>query len=196
MKATGAGRVLGNLGVTVAAMLCAMGGCRAGWFDIALNHRAVDARGGTFVGEDPSGRMALGGRIFHDDDRDATLGAFLAGFTTDASAAQGLEISLGIEGFLGRAEHRDVDAVALGFEVAWAPVRARGGFVGGRLYYAPKILSWRDTESLLDWSLRGGYRITPKIFVLAEFEGIHADFEGQGGRTIGRDALFGFGARF
>lgn len=169
---------------------------RAGWFEIALNGNAVDASGGNHFGSDPRGRLALGGRLLYDDDDDTKLGSVLAALASEATAVEGLEFGVGAQGYFGTGRDLDVSAIGLGVTASWAPPALDGVYFGARIFYAPGIFAWSDTDDLKDWGVKAGYRVTPKIEIFATFQRIDADFGALGRPPVHEGLLVGFGGRF
>jgi len=180
----------------VIVLVATTGLARAGWFELALDNDAVMVSGGTHHGSDPQGRFAIGGRGLYNNEHDTKLGAFVARLDAEPGGVSGLSFGIGTDVMLGTSEDGDIGAVAIGVESAYAPPSWRGAFVGARLAYAPGIFSWSDTDGLLEWSVRGGYRITPKIDVFAEYRRLRADFSGVGRRDLDDGAKVGFSGRF
>lgn len=185
-----------RLGAAAAVLACATGLAHAGWFELGLNGDAVIASAGTHRGDDPQGRLALGARGLYNGDHDTKLGAFIVRFDAEASGTRGLSFGVGVDVMAGTSEEGDVGAAAIGIESTVAPEAWHGAFVGARVAYAPGILSWSDTDDLLEWSVRGGYRITPKIEIFAEYRKLEADFTDLGRRDLDDGVKVGFGGRF
>lgn len=196
-------RVAREVGMTVVRALLSVflvvipaGAARAGWFEIGVSNDAANAEGGAHLGAEPDGGFALGGRLLYDDDTDTTLGAFVFRFEGALDASRSLEFGVGGQAFLGEADDRDVGAVALGAEVTWVPPRARGFFGRARIYWAPGILSWGDTDSAVEWGVRAGIRFTPRVNAFVDYRHLEADFDDAGDRTLSEGLTLGFAGRF
>lgn len=187
-----------RLSLAVAALALSILPARAGWLEIALQADAIEASGGAHLGGDPNTRFALGGRALFRDDiaGDTKLGGVVARFEAGADSLPGLEFGVGFDALFGEIGNADIGAAPIGVEATYAPASWRGLFVGGRLAYAPGILSWSDTQSLLEWGVRGGYRINPKIQVFGEYRRIEVDFEGGGSADADDTLKIGFYGRF
>jgi hypothetical protein len=185
-----------NVILVTCIAFCATGLAHAGWFELGLNNDAVMVSGGTHHGNDPQGRFALGGRGLYSNEHGTKLGAFSARFDAEASGVSGLSFGVGTDVMLGKSDDGDIGAVAIGVEGAFAPAAWRGAFFGARVAYAPGIFSWSDTDSLLEWSVRGGYRVSSKIDIFAEYRRLEADFSDLGRRDLDDSVKVGFGGRF
>lgn len=168
----------------------------AGWFELSVGQDAVQASGGRHHGSDPQGRLALGLRGLYDDEHDTKLGGLVLRLEAEAARAPGLDFGIGVDVLAGRGEDQDVGAGAIAAQAAFEPGPWGGVFLGVRVAYAPSLLSWSDTESLLEWSVRGGYRITPKVELFAEYRRLEVDFADLGRRDLTGAASLGFGGRF
>lgn len=178
------------------SVLAATGLAHAGWFELSLSNDTVQGSGGAHLGSDPDARFALGGRLLYDDEYDTRFGSFLAGFVSEPASVTGLQIGVGTELYVGKGDGQDLTALAIGASGSWAPERLKGLYFGGGITYAPGLMSWRDTESLLEWSGRAGFRFTPKIEMFVEYRSVEADFKDVGKRKLSRGPLVGFGGRF
>lgn len=187
---------LRRLGIALLVLTSAAGLSHAGWFELALQSNAVQASTGRHLGNDPKGRFAIGGRGLLGDDHDTKLGAFVARFEAETTSVPGLEFGIGVDVWLGESENLDVAAAVIGVQAVMAPPAWHGAFVGARVGYAPSVFAWSDTERLLEWSVRGGWHVTPRISVLVEYQRIEADFDGAGSRELDDTVKAGFGGRF
>lgn len=172
---------------------------RAGWFELGLSNDSALASGGTHLGSDPQGRLALGGRGLYNGDTDTHLGAFIVRFDAESEGVPGLSFGVGVDVMLGQSgkdDDRTVGAAAVGVVTELAPAAWRGAFVGARLAYAPGVFSWSDTEDLLEWSVRGGYRITPRVEIFGEYRRLEVDFDDLGRRDLDDTVKVGFGGTF
>lgn len=187
---------LQKIGILALVLLAATSAAAAGWFEISLNGDAFDLGGGAHLGDDPDGRLALGGRFLYNEDHDTKLGCFLGAFASEPPSVEGFEFAVGGEALVGKGEDRDVAALALGVEATWAPPRLKGLFFGARLFYAPGVFSWGDSDGVTDWSARVGFRVTKKIDVFAQYQRVEADLDTRGDTELDGGVLVGFGGRF
>lgn len=185
-----------RLCIAVVLLFTATGLSQAGWFELAFNDQAFDVSGGFHFGKDPEQQFALGGRYLSDDDQDAQVAAIFAGFAIVPDSKEGLELNLGVQLLTGESGSQDVGAAAIGAVGNWTPPNLHGFYFGGSFFYGPSVFSWADTEGYLEWSARGGYKITPKIAVFVEYQRVEAEFVGLGDRELNDGVLFGFAGRF
>lgn len=176
----------------------ACGLARAGWFDLALNGDTVEASAGAHLGHDPEGRLAIGARALYSrrDEGDTKLLGFVMRFEANAESIPGLEFGVGIDALGGEGAGRDVGAATVAVRAAYAPPAWRGVLLGGGIGYAPGILSGRDTDNLLEWSAKVGYRVTRALEIVVEYRNVRASFHDDGHRDLVDDVLIGFGGRF
>lgn len=180
------------------ALLVAPAPALAGWFELSLNQDAVLVEGGRHHGADPQGRLALGLRGLYDGDgeHDAKIGGIVLRLEAEATRVPGLSFGVGVDALVGRAVDRDFGAAPLVAEGTLAPERWQGVFVGTRVAYAPSLLAFRDAERLLEWGVRAGYRITPRIELFGEYRRIEIDVKDLGREELTGAASLGFGGRF
>lgn len=177
-------------------LTAATGLAHAGWFELALDDETADLWLGAHLGRDPETQFALGGRFLYTDETDGQIASLVAGFASNPKAAKDSDIAFLVQVFGGEGENQDVGAVALGLSGNWAPENLKGVFFGGRLFYAPEIFTYSDTEGLIDWAIKAGYRFTPKMEVFLAYTKFEVDFENFGDVEVDKGLKFGFGARF
>jgi len=81
-------------------------------------------------------------------------------------------------------------------EVDWQPASWKGAFVGARAWFTPSVFTFGETERVVDWAVRGGYRFNPKIHVFVEYASFETELTGTGEVGVTDGARAGFGVRF
>lgn len=167
---------------------------------INFNDESAQAGGDLTMSQDDYGSAFLNGRFLYNDDREVTLGSAGLKFVGDPGNVPGLELGVGAQVYVGEAgEGQDWDfgAVGVGALVGYAPPVLGGIGFEGRLYYAPKIFSFLDSEGLTETAFNVGYAITPRIRILAEYQNIRAKVEDVSGRhRVDEEIRIGFAAKF
>lgn len=177
--------------------LLAVSGAQAGSFELGLNNSSVQLRLGLPLRSDELGRTLLQARALYNDREETTLGSLGLEFAGEPGNLPGLEVGVEATGYTGRAD-RGLDStnLALGVRAAYAPPALGGIGVAGRVAFAPEVLSFADSEGLLETSGGISYAITPKARVLVEYQNIRSEFEGRGTWTIDDAVRVGFQTRF
>lgn len=167
---------------------------------INFNDESAQAGGDMTLSQDDYGSAAFNGRFLYNDDRDVKLGSAGLKFVGEPGNVPGLELGVGIQAYVGEAgevNDWDIGAVGVGALFGFAPPALGGIGFEGRLYYAPKIFSFLDTDGLTEAAFNVGYAITPHIRLLAEYQNIRAKVEDVSGRhRVDEEIRLGFAAKF
>ncbi|EAT13225.1 hypothetical protein HF888_07020 [Bermanella marisrubri] len=115
------------------------------------------------------------GFIHHEDDGNV----FNLGINAVDVRTQGSPVRIGIGGKLYGyfTDYNDSGAIAIGGFVDYSPVQLNGLALGGHVYYSPSVLSFEDTENLVDLGLEVGYRLLPTAKIYAGYRFIEAQEE-------------------
>jgi len=188
------------LTVAIVALL-ATGAATAGSAELSFNDNSFDAWLMFGSGKDEDAQFQFGGRYLYSDsdEDDASLPAVVAGFASQPASNKEMRFFLGAQAFLGKAQEQDIEGVGVGGDLTWTPESWKGVFVGARLYYAPSVFCFGDTDSVFEWAGRAGYEINPKIRAFLEYSKLSADLDSS--QTVGQvdieDGLtIGIGVRF
>lgn len=112
-------------------------------------------------------------RFLYNGDESTTLGSLGADFIGEPGNVPGLELGVGTKFYAGSADHStDFINLAVGLRGNYAPPQLWGLGLGARLYYAPKVFSFRDSERLLESEIRLSYAILPKVKVYVSYQNI------------------------
>jgi len=179
-----------------AVVMLSTGAAQAGFFDLAVNNNAFDIWAGFNIGKNDEAQTVLIGRYLYNGDEDSSIPAFLVAFSSTPSANEDVRFFLGAQVYLGESHKQDVQGVALGGSGTWSPSNWKGVYVGGRIYYAPGVFCFGDTDGAFEWGLEGGYNFNPKMRVFVEYSDFSADVENFGNVNVDDGVKFGFGARF
>ncbi len=180
--------------VIVAAL--ATGAAAAGSVSLAFNDQAFDAWG-IFGGKEDGG-LEFGGRYLYSDsdEDDASIPGALVGFSSTPTANDEMRFFVGALGFFGSAHNEDVSGVSVGGVVSWTPDRWKGVFASARVFFAPEVFCFGDTQGIFEWAGRGGYQVNEKFNVFLEYSKLSVDIDNSGdadakiGLTLGASLSF------
>lgn len=85
-----------------------------------------------------------------------------------------LRIGIGGKAYAYFTDFSDSGAVAIGGFIDYAPSELRGLSFGGHAYYSPSVLSFDDTENLVDFGADVGYRLLPTAKIYLGYRFIEA----------------------
>jgi hypothetical protein len=183
---------LRSLLVAFALVSFGQGAARAQMVSLALNDNAFDAWGGFYLGRDDASRVLLGGRYLYADDEDTKYPAFLVAFAGRPDAMEEVSFHLGVQGVFAEASNLDVEAIAVGGFGEWVPKNWKGVYLGARLFYAPEVFSFDDTEGIFEYAARGGYVINEKFQAFLEYSEIEAEIAVLGDVSVDDGVKIGF----
>jgi hypothetical protein len=166
-----------------------------------FNDETADVWGGIEFGKDDESGFLLAGRYLYsdEDEIDASVPAVLLAFAGRSSANEDVDFRVGLQGYFGEAADQDVTGIGVGGSGSWAPDGFKGGYVGARLYYAPGVFAFGDTEKIFDWAVEGGYRINEKFRAFLQYATLDVEVEIDGVELdvdVDEGLLFGFGINF
>lgn len=166
-------------------------------FELGLNDTSAQLRLGHALRSDELGQTLLQLRGLYSDKEETKLGSLGLEFAGEPGNVLGFEVGVGATSYLGKTHRgRDFFNLALSLRAGYSPP-AMGGFgFSGRLAYAPEVLSFIESERLLETSGQVSYAVTPKARVLVEYQNIRNEFEHRGNWTIDDAIRLGFQASF
>ncbi len=129
--------------------------------DVNVNNHVVEGRYSMPVG---TGQVGVGG-LHHDVTNDWLIHAGFLGRGEARTSMGRSEIGLGGRAYGGSVGPNNVLALALGADFALYPSNQSVG-VGAYLYYAPNVLSSRDTERFMDAGVRVEFEVIKPTGVL------------------------------
>ena len=141
--------------------LAGAGTAAADTIDVNVNNHVVEGRYSMPAG---TGQVGVGG-LHHDVTNDWLLHAGFLGRGEARTSMGRSEIGLGGRAYGGSVGPNNVLALALGADFALYPSNQSVG-VGAYLYYAPNVLSSRDTERFLDTGVRVEFEVIKPTGVL------------------------------
>lgn len=173
------------LGITTTGL------CRADGWEANLNAGANSVVGGVHFKKDlQSGYMKAGISGLYSEDDDLEYKWARAKFAVGSDMVQpGLTIEVGLDGIMGDVEERgfsgDIGAIPFTGYVGYTfqrnvlplPLEIFAG-----LSYAPKMLSFRDTEEFLSYRLGAGIEVIRNASVRVEYQHYDIDMEQGPGR--------------
>lgn len=177
--------------------LWAAGSAQAAAFDLSLNDTSAQLRLSQPLRSDELGQTLLAARGLYSDKQETKLGSLGLEFVGEPGNVLGLEVGIGPIAYLGKAHRgRDFFNLSLGLRGGYAPPTLGGLGIALRLAYAPEVLSFIESESLLETAAQLSYAVTPKVRVFAEYQNLRNEFERRGNWTIDDSVRLGFQARF
>ncbi|WP_305045203.1 YfaZ family outer membrane protein [Geoalkalibacter sp.] len=141
--------------------------------DIGFNDESFQLTYERPLTRDDYGSTLANARFLYNGDESTTLGSLGLDFVGMPGNAPGLELGVGTKAYAGSADHStDFINLALGLRGAYAPPQLWGLGLAGRLYYAPKIFSFRDSERLLESEVRLTYAVLPKVKLYVGYQNL------------------------
>ena len=96
----------------------------------------------------------------------------------------------------GEAADQDVRALALGGKLTWLPDSLGGLYFEGEIFFAPSVLSFGDTEEVMNWVVRGGFEVTPKLHIFVDYSKFEVEVENFGNIDVEKTARLGATLKF
>lgn len=165
--------------------------------ELGLNDTSAQLRLGQPLRSDELGQTLLQLRGLYSDKEETKLGSLGLEFAGEPGNVLGFELGVGANAYLGKAHRgRDFFNLALSLRADYSPPFLGGLGFGGRLAYAPEVLSFIESESLLESAVQLRYAVTPKARLFVEYQNIRNEFEARGNWTIDDAVRVGFQTRF
>lgn len=160
--------------------------------DINTNDETAEVEIRAIISEKVYGYSEFNARFLYSSEKhaDNKLGSAGVDAYGELDALPGLEMGVGTKLYGGRVDHEDVLGVGLGGLLRYAPPAMNGFVFSGTLYYAPKVLSFLDSERLLESGLRLGYQIIPNAAVYVGYRNIRTHIE-HDGRSRVAEGVYG-----
>ncbi len=169
----------------------------AATLDIGLNDFSAQAELGFPITEDDYGSSQTTARFLYNDDQDTVLGSLGFDFMGQPGNVPGLEIGAAAQLAGGEAdENEDFVNLGIGVKLGYAPPVLGGFGLSGKIFYSPEIFSWLDSDRMVEWGVRAGYAVTPRVRLHLDYQNIRNDFDDHGNWTIDDAVRIGFEARF
>lgn len=119
----------------------------------------------------------------------ADVGAFVRGESVEAP----IIVSIGGRFYAGKAQDYTVYAIGLGGDVLLLP-ESWGGFgIGGFFLIAPGVVSFGDSDGLLDYGANLIFEVSPQATVLLGYQNVETDINATNVGTIKIDDSVFFG---
>lgn len=146
-------------------------------FSLLLNDESAQAVVSQPLVSNEFGETAFKGRLLYGDDKDTLLGSAAVGVRGEPNYIDGLKIGADIIGNWGRSDKKDVLNVGLGILANYQPLQLQGLGAYGRIHYSPKLLSFLDSEWMLETAVGVYYTFTPLASFVIEYQNIEVDFD-------------------
>ncbi len=177
-----------SLVAALAALFFLTGSCWAADFSLVLNDSSVQGALGFTLDQNDYGESQIGGRVLYNDDRETLLGSLGAGVSGSPGNIPGVKLGASILANLGRTDgvlgSQNIIAFGLGLQASYQPPQLEGLGIYGRAQYAPKILSFSDSERLWEGALGASYMITPKAAIMLEYQKVNVELKKYGRTAI------------
>ncbi len=150
------------------------------------------------VAQDSYGTTLVNGRFLYNGDQETTLGSLGLDFVGKPGNLPGLDVGIGAKFYAGSTDpSTDFLNLAIGLRGDYILPRLQGLGIAGRLYYAPKVFSFRDSERLLESEVRLTYAVLPKVKLYVGYQNIRLEDENfNNKRTIDDTLRIGFVGSF
>jgi len=167
-------------------------------FDINLGSDAAQFKYGSNIGATNFGRTEMHiGFLYNEDD--AYLGEIGVLVIDEAgSKTPGLELGVGPKFWFGGSDEADVDisGIGLGGQLRYKNFNSPRVIYGFSLFYAPSIVSFMDSDNILEYDLRVEYELLPTANVYVGYRSIEADIKNRGDVEIDKSGFIGLRFKF
>ncbi|MFA5515505.1 MAG: hypothetical protein WDA20_04385 [Desulfuromonadales bacterium] len=164
---------------------------------LSLNDDSVQLDYRHLLVEDDFGRSVAHGRFLYNDDEDTRLGSVGFDFVGEPGNLPGLEVGIGVQVYGGVTDaSQDILALGIGGRSEYFPPTLGGFGAMAKIIYAPRILSFLDTERMLEAGFGVAYSMTPRVRLTLEYQEVRAKFDDHGTWLIDDGVRAGFQARF
>lgn len=158
--------------------------------DIGLNDDSFELAYEHPVSSDNYGMSLINGRFLYNDDDETKLGSLGFDFVGEPGNLAGFRAGAGARLYLGKTDSQiDFINLALGLRAEYTIPQLQGLGVAGQIHYAPQILSFRDSERLLESEVRLTYAILPKLTLYVKYQNIRLDIEDRSGHSTVDDGI-------
>jgi len=177
--------------LVAALLLAGSASATAQTFDIGLSNDTARLTYSAPMGQQGFGRGEVDGGILFTDD-DAFMASVGYGVVGEAgSGSPGLQVGLGVRGYVLNLEHSDVAALALGARFRFSPPPAPRLHIGGEINYAPNIVTFRDGDRFYDNNVYVGYEVFQDAVAYVGFRRIKAGIENGPDVIVDKGAYLG-----
>jgi len=158
--------------------------------DLGFNDESFQLGYETSVTADDYGASLLNVRFLYNGDEETRLGSVGLDFVGEPGNISGLKVGAGAKVYAGRSDSSvDFANLGVGLRLDYTLPQLQGLGVAGRLNYAPKVFSFRDSERLLETEVRLTYAVMPKVKLFLGYQNIRLDVEDRSGQMTIDDGL-------
>ena len=157
---------------------------QAGQLDLNLNDDAAYAQFSWVLDQGQPGALNGEGSLYYttDDVYAGGLGIMVVGET--GSSDNPLEAGVGVKALAVHQSNQreDFDSVGLapGVALRYYPASVNRLVIGGRVHYAPKVVSFGDADGTLEAQARVEYQIIPQAFAYLGYRQLEVESEATG----------------
>lgn len=98
--------------------------------------------------------------------------------------------------YYGRADDKDVGGLGIGGSALYAPENWKGFGIGGYLYWVPEVISFGDSDGMLEYGITANYQINSQARVVLGWQDIGTDLNNDGNYTIADGLYLGINMAF
>lgn len=162
--------------------------------DISFNDNSFQLGYEHPMQQDDYGTAMANGRFLYNNDDETKLGSLGLDFVGKPGNIPGLGLGVGAKIYAGTTDpDTDFINLAIGLRGSYILPQLQGLGVAARLYYAPNVFSFRDSERLLESEVRLTYAVLPKVKLYVSYQNINLDIEPRADdRTIEDSVRIGF----
>lgn len=152
--------------------------------------------GNDSIGKD-AGRLELGAGYLYSKQN--TTSDYLLNFDVGVrgeSLDAPIIVAVGGRVYYGRANDKDVGGLGIGGSGLYMPENWNGFGIGGYLYWVPEVISFQDSEGMLEYGITANYQINSQSTVFLGLQNIDTDIKNSGNYTIADGPYLGLNISF
>lgn len=173
------------------ALLSAATVATADSLDFSLNDEVFRLTYAHELESETKGLTVDGGWLYTDKRNDSEslfhLGMMVSGQNWSDTGT--FDISVGGRLAYSSPDKYDLLSAALGGDVRFSPIERLG--IGGRVFYAPGILSFMDADSYVEYGMWVDYQLLPQAYVYLGYRKVEFDIEDARDAEYDDDAHIG-----
>ncbi len=177
--------------LTLGLILALASPALAGSLELGLNDDSVQIQINQTLQGDGYGSSEGTVRLLYNDPHDTLLGSVGYNVLGELGNVPGLKFGIGGQFYAADAHDRDVLALGLGALVRYLPPAFGGVDVATQVFYAPNIISFADSDRLLESSISLGYQLMPRARVFVGYRSLRVDFDDSKYRSVDSGVVLG-----
>ncbi len=162
--------------------------------DVSVNDESAQITTNVAVIEDVYGYIAVNGRFLYTNDNQ--LGSVGGDIFGNIDFIEGLLICVGGKFYTARAGTDNLYAIGVGGGAMYRPPIFDILVLSMNFYYAPKVVSFNETEKMFETSFKAGFYFIPPVMLHIGYYNIRADIDLRGKETISEGVRVGLEFKF